>query len=206
MGAATYSAEIDRCGECGFDWDGTAPTGLVVELTAVPHRYRAQLGALVTQPEVAPLRTRPDPTTWSALEYVAHTRDALAFYAERIERVLGEERPTLGPFDADAACEDRRYNHEDVEEALDGLAGVARRLGARLAGLLASSWSRIGIGTDGGERSVLQLVRRAVHEGQHHLLDIERALRGLRRVSGRRPSVAVAVGRDHPGSPGRRRA
>ena len=48
------------------------------------------------------LRTRPEPTVWSALEYAAHTRDAFTFYAERIERVLNEDRPQLTPFDFDA--------------------------------------------------------------------------------------------------------
>jgi hypothetical protein len=30
---------------------------------------------------------------WSALEYAAHMRDVIAFYRDRINRVLREDRP-----------------------------------------------------------------------------------------------------------------
>ena len=44
------------------------------------------------------MRARPDPDTWSALEYAAHLRDALRFYEDRIRRTLSEDRPQLEPY------------------------------------------------------------------------------------------------------------
>ena len=83
-------------------------------------------------------------------------------------------------FDFDAACATARYNEQDPEAVATALAGAAGALADRVDGLDADKWTRVGIGSDGDERTVLVLVRRAVHEGQHHLLDIGRVSRSVR--------------------------
>jgi hypothetical protein len=122
------------------------------------------------------VRIRPQPDVWSALEYTAHLRDAIAFYEQRIDRVVTEDGPTLTAFGFAAACEERRYNDENPEVTLAGLEAAATRLAARLEGLAADKWARSGIGSEGGERSVLVLARRGAHECRHHALDIARVL------------------------------
>jgi hypothetical protein len=37
-----------------------------------------------------------------------------------------------------------------------------------------AAWGRVGIGSEGDERTVLVLARRAAHEVVHHLMDVER--------------------------------
>jgi hypothetical protein len=106
------------------------------------------------------------------LEYAAHVRGAIAWYAERIERVLREHRPQLRAFDWDAACEERRYADEEPKAVVRALAGASDDLADRLDELDDEAWSRVGIGSDGGERTVLVPARRAVHEGVHNLHDI----------------------------------
>jgi len=169
-----------RCAECGFDWEGTQAVDLVDELRVLPDRYRMPLTRFLPGEDAALLRSRPEPAVWSALEYAAHTADALDFYAGRIARVLDEDRPELTAFDFDAACAQRRYNERSADEVLDGLAGSAARLADLLEVIDAAAWDRVGIGSDGGDRSVLLLARRAVHEGHHHLLDVGRVLRHVR--------------------------
>jgi hypothetical protein len=146
-----------------------------------PRRFRVPLTRFLPGEDPdAIVHTRPAPGVWSALEYAAHTRDAFEFYNRRIERVLTEDRPHLGAFDFDAACERGRYDEEDPVQVVDTLAAAAGALTERVANLGSGDWERIGIGNDGDKRTVLVLVRRAVHEGQHHLLDIGRVLRHAR--------------------------
>jgi len=48
-----------------------------------------------------------------------------------------------------------------------------------LEALTPDQWERAGT-RDGEHRTVLDLARRGVHEGTHHLLDIGRVLRAVR--------------------------
>jgi len=120
------------------------------------------------------VRQRPAPGVWSPLEYTAHTREALRFYDERVRRVVTEHHPQLAAFDFAEAAERDAYNAEVVVYSLEGLTAVGDRLSGRLRDLADDDWDRVGIGSEGGERTVLVLARRAAHEVVHHLMDVER--------------------------------
>jgi len=113
-------------------------------------------------------------------EYAAHLRDALAFYQHRIRRVLDEDRPRLEPFDFATACEAGAYATEVPAEVFRGLRLEGEGLGGRLTPLTDSAWHRVGLGSQGDERTLIVLARRAAHEGVHHLLDIGRVRRAIR--------------------------
>lgn len=120
-------------------------------------------------------RTRPAPDVWSPLEYVAHTRDGVAWYRERIELVLSEDHPQLTARDWDAVTAERDYrDRESLATAVDGWHAVASSLADRLAELTPEQWRRTGAGSGGGDRTVLVLAARAAHECVHHRMDIER--------------------------------
>jgi hypothetical protein len=120
-------------------------------------------------------RTRPAPDVWSPLEYVAHTRDGVAWYRERIELVLSEDHPQLTALDWDSVTAERDYrNRENLVSAVDGWQGVASALADRLAELTPEQWQRTGRGSGGGDRTVLVLAARAAHECAHHRMDIAR--------------------------------
>jgi hypothetical protein len=169
-----------RCSECGFDWN-TEPPHLVEQLRVFPDRYRTPLTRFLAGEDPEHLvRTRPAPGVWSALEYAAHTRDALGFYTVRVERVLTEHPPRLTPFDFAAASDEDRYNDLEVTRVVDELSTAAGRLAARLEPLDTEEWQKTAVGSSGDETTIVALVRRAVHEGHHHLLDIGRVLRRVR--------------------------
>jgi hypothetical protein len=159
------------CPECAYEAEANGPATVTEALRSFGPAFAAAL-----TPPPATVATRPSPSVWSALEYTAHTRDALSWYGARIELVLTTHRPQLAPFDWDEACEERRYRDEDVAASLRGLEQVAAALANRLGGLPARSWELVGVGSDGGDRTVLALARRAVHEGLHHLFDVRRVL------------------------------
>lgn len=70
--------------------------------------FRARLDRFTGASDSALVRERPSPAVWSALEYAAHVRDVVAFYAERIDRVLNEERPRRNVADFASMPERRR--------------------------------------------------------------------------------------------------
>jgi hypothetical protein len=169
------------CEECGFDWGAVGPAEAVTALRSCARRYQPPLTRFLPgeEPDVV-LRTRPEPVVWSALEYAVHVGVALAWYQQRIQRVLDEDRPQLAAYGFGPACDRDRYNERDAAEAVAGVASAAEALADLLDGLDQSAWERLGIGSDGDDRTVLALARRAVHEGHHHLLDIGRVLRRVR--------------------------
>ena len=170
-----------RCDECGFDWEGDDSAD---SIRTFGERFPRPLTRFLKDedPNVV-LRTRPEPAVWSALEYAAHTRDAFAFYADRVRRAVTEDRPQFGAWNHESVCEERRYNEEDPAETAAGLGRAAAELADLLDGLESAQWQRVGFGVDGDERTVTELARRAAHEGHHHMLDVGRVLRRVRETS-----------------------
>lgn len=85
----------------------------------------------------------------------------------------------LAGADFASMAEARRYRDEDVEAVLDALDRRATAASEQLARLPAADWGRVGLGSDGGERTGLVLARRLAHEGHHHLADLDDVFRRL---------------------------
>jgi len=173
-----------HCEECGFDARSMSEDELVAMIASFARRYRAPLTRFLPGEDgAAVVRRRPAPEVWSALEYACHSRDVLAFYRGRVERVLAEERPTfdaVGP----VSPPDRvaQYHGEAADGVAEQLAGEATALAELLGGLAPEQWQRIGLSSegDGAERTVRVLAERAAHDPSHHLLDVGRSLRAAR--------------------------
>lgn len=173
-----------HCDECGFDARTMSEDELVATIASFARRYRAPLSRFLPGEDGAAIvRRRPAPDVWSALEYACHSRDVLAFYRARVERVLAEERPTfdaVGPI----SPPDRvaQYQGEVADAVAEQLAGEATALAELLGGLAPEQWQRIGLSSegDGAERTVRVLAERAAHDPSHHLLDVGRSLRAAR--------------------------
>ncbi|MET1000886.1 MAG: DinB family protein [Acidimicrobiia bacterium] len=159
------------CAECGFDWDSDA-NGVRAEIPISV----ARAAALASGASLDGVRARPEPAVWSALEYVVHLRAALGFYADRIRRTLAEDRPRLTAYGFGAACERDDYNGEEPNTAIAGLRSAANAVSDLLDGLTPALWDRVAIGSEGDERTVLALARRAAHETRHHAGDVRRSL------------------------------
>jgi hypothetical protein len=158
------------CPECGLDFDATDPATVAARCDGLVPEYRVRLAANPTR-----LRTRPDPATWSALEYACHVRDCFALYEWRIAKVLAEETPEFPQMRRDAVVVERAYNEQDpaavAEEIAAGAAGLARVLG----GAGGAAWQRIGV-REGRRLSVGWMAVNTLHEARHHLVDVDRVL------------------------------
>lgn len=168
------------CPECGLDYGTIAPTDTPVAVRSYPRRFRALLAGFDEDEDAdALVRRKPDERTWSALAYTAHVADLLGAMADAIGRMLVDDQPTLSLPDRGAPGFEEAANAEPVEAVLDRLGAAAERLAAVLEGVPAGDWKRTAT-FPRGERDVLALARNAVHEGHHHLRDVERVLSVVR--------------------------
>jgi hypothetical protein len=121
------------------------------------------------------LRTRPDSTTWSALEYACHVRDCLALYHWRISTVLAEDRPEMPPMRRDAVVLERAYNDQEPAAVGAEITANYMRLAHLLGRLAPADWQRAGV-REGVDLSVAWMAVNTVHELRHHLKDIDEVL------------------------------
>lgn len=169
------------CPECGFAYDGCDPSTSAATVRGLPARYRVPLERSLPGEDLDRLlRSRPATGGWSALEYACHVRDSFALYEARIRVTLAEDRPSFPKMNRDQRVVDQAYNRQDPGAVGDELLASAATLAAELESVPADGWSRVGVRED-LEMSVDWMARNVVHEGQHHLLDIGRALRAARR-------------------------
>ncbi len=162
------------CAGCGLAAADGPASALAGRLRDEAHRW----GVALTDADDDPVRRRPAPGTWSALEYGVHVRDLLLVFTERTARTLVETDPELGWWDHEAAIDDGWANESEVAAVVDDLAENARRYAEALDQVPADAWDRGATRRD-GERFTIELMARfALHEVVHHRLDAERSLGG----------------------------
>lgn len=164
------------CPECGLDYDTISPSDAAIALRSFPRRYREALAVLEGDDRRdALLRRRPEPTVWSALEYTAHVADMEDAMAGVISRMTRETHPTLDFPDADERAAEAGYNELDPTAVLDHLASACEGAATAVAAVAPADWTRTAA-FPWGDRDALTMARNAVHEGSHHLRDLNRVL------------------------------
>ncbi|MGH3414267.1 MAG: DinB family protein [Marmoricola sp.] len=165
---------MDRCAECGYVYDAVAVEDVPGRLRAVA----ADLAAACSDVAPALASTRPEPATWSPLEYACHIRDVLLVQRDRVVLAQVEERPSLARMHREervAMCGYDRHPLADVLAQVE----VAAELCATAYGLLApGAWDRAVVYNwpEPAEHDLRWLARHTLHEGEHHLMDVRRGL------------------------------
>ncbi len=161
---------LDRCDECGFEYDLETWPGAGVEIVA-----RAGEVAAVLRDDRVDRRARPTPDTWSVLEYGCHLRDVLLVQRERVLDARRVEAPSFRPMGRDERVDHDGYAEQDpvavarqLEDAAAMFANVLDRLGP--------DWDRTLIYNypTRTERSLRWVAVHTVHESRHHALDVRR--------------------------------
>jgi hypothetical protein len=153
------------CPECGFD---TAR----IEAVAIPALVRdaaSRWPDVLARPDAT---IRPDPRTWSPLEYACHVRDVHLVFRGRLELMLSEDDPAFANWDQDATALAERYWEQDpavvateVTETGEALADAYSRVGDH-------QWSRSGVRSNGSTFTVESLGRYLLHDLFHHVWDV----------------------------------
>jgi hypothetical protein len=151
---------MDHCERCSFHYDQLEINEVSEELRSLGTAYRSRLEAGVHDAEHARLlRRRPMPQVWSALE------------TPRFWSIYRDERVVLARYSDDSL--------EEVSREVDLAASLAARAFARLDD---AQWQRRCVHgyPAPAQRTVAWLGRHTVHEGRHHLLDVDDAIRAAR--------------------------
>ena len=115
------------------------------------------------------LRARPVAGSWSILENVCHLADSEALFAERMKRVLSENRPAMLVSNPDDCVATLAYHEREAAEEIALMELLRRQIGHILVTLPEEAWQRVGIHSVDGEKTLEQLVQKAVDHLEHHL-------------------------------------
>jgi S-DNA-T family DNA segregation ATPase FtsK/SpoIIIE len=164
------------CPECGLDYDTISPADAAVAVRSFPRRFAEQLHRV--EGDESLLRRRPEPTVWSPLEYTAHVRDGFEWMAATVRLMVAETVPRIVDFDPDERAAERGYNEQDVHAVLSELEVHAHGFAAAIESTSTADLDRMA-SFSWGDRDVLTMIRNGVHEGKHHLRDVEQVLEEL---------------------------
>ena len=169
-GLPPLAAEDHVCTSCGVSYGDLTVEDAVSRIRVVPDAVASAVAAL---PDAA-LRRRPEPGVWSVLEYAAHVRDVYATFLIRLHRARTEDHPVLDPMFGDLRAQRLRYNDLPVDAVLREVSLAAAGFCDEVADTADEEWGRRVRRLPGEDRTALWLVRHAMHEGVHHVRDVER--------------------------------
>jgi deoxyribodipyrimidine photolyase-like uncharacterized protein len=166
---------VEHCNECGFVYENVARDDIANSLRMLATRY----GAVLAEHDEGVLRAHPLPDVWSALEYSCHMRDVYRVQRERVQLALADEQPAFASMRRDERVAEERYNEQQPAEVAREIRDAAEALAATLESLDDGGWTRTGIYNypERRVRTVEWIGRHTVHEGEHHLRDIDRLVR-----------------------------
>ncbi|WP_309617913.1 DinB family protein [Salinibacterium sp.] len=157
---------IERpCPECGFDAASFEARDAAALLRANAAAWPAVLAR-------ANVRTRPDDSTWSPLEYAAHVRDVFRLYAHRLDLMRSQDDPLYPNWDQDETAVAERYNEQDPAVVASELVDAASSLADAFDQV--DDWSRSGRRSDGVQFTIETFAKYLIHDPVHHLADVNR--------------------------------
>jgi hypothetical protein len=154
-----------RCPECGFDGAAYDPRRAGDDIRALTSEW---VGVL----ERADVRDRPDPQTWSPLEYSCHIRDVFRVYDGRLHRMLTEDGPQYANWDQDATAVEDHYGEQDPATVAVELRAAGEQLSDRYDTVPDDGWSRTGHRSDGSTFTIDTFSRYLLHDLVHHIWDV----------------------------------
>jgi hypothetical protein len=164
-----YDTLSESCADCGFIYAQTR-TELLAWL-------QSDIGAFVARFEdidASRARVRPEPDTWSPLEYACHVRDVLRVMRERIELAQREFEAAFTPMRRDERVVEERYNEQDPTVVAKEITEAGSALVAQLRSLDDAGWARRGTYSypQPALRDITWITANTVHELYHHRRDL----------------------------------
>ncbi len=111
----------------------------------------------------------PVPGTWSIQQIVLHIVDSDLVLADRMKRVIAEDKPLLIGFDESKFTARLHYEVQDPALACDVLAKNRQLMASVLRKLPDEAFDRAGIHSERGKVTLADLLLNAVNHLQHHL-------------------------------------
>ena len=138
---------------------------LTEEYLAGPQALRQAIAGLNGEQLVA----HPVPGKWSTLEVVCRLADFEPILADRMKRIIAEERPSLiGANEKDFAAK-LAYASRDLSEELGIIENTRRQMGRILKTLPPEALVRVGVHNERGPVSLETLLATAIRHIPHHV-------------------------------------
>lgn len=170
---------MDGCDECGFSYEDRSPLEVAEALESLGPLFAERLRKVAgSAGGDALLRRRPEPDVWSALEYACHVRDVLLVQRERLYLALVEDCPSFARMNREERVVLARYGKEEPERVAAQLELAAELVAEAFRGVDEEGWRRPCIYNfpAPARRTVGWLGSHTLHEGLHHLGDLDRVL------------------------------
>jgi len=155
------------CADCGLDTPAVAR-----EDVAGMVRANAASWVELLAGDEAELRRRPQPDTWSALEYACHVRDVFRLFDVRLGLMLTQDGPLFANWDQDETALAERYGEQDPARVSVELAEAAEQLACSFEQVADGQWQRTGDRSDGARFTVESFSQYLIHDPVHHLYDV----------------------------------
>ncbi len=167
------------CPECQFDPTSVVDSEIADLFAKFAKRYPIPLTRILPSDTPAILITRPEPTTWSAQEYVGHAAQCFEETASWITTLQAGGAAQFTASDVDAAVLEAAFNDKTAAELAQRVTSAATQTAESIRTLRTEDFNReVGFGE--WKLPFRMLLVAQVHEGHHHLLDVGRVLRSAR--------------------------
>jgi hypothetical protein len=127
----------------------------------------------------AQLTARPVPGKWSTLEVVCHLADFDPILADRMKRVLAEDRPQLLGADEKRFAAALAYHERDVQEELAIIAHTRAQMARILRQQKDDVLKRVGVHNERGELTLERLLTITTTHIPHHVKFIQEKRQAL---------------------------
>lgn len=125
------------------------------------------------------LKARPIPGKWSTLEVVCHLADFDPILADRMKRVIAEDKPTLLGADENHFVSALAYHERDVEEELTIIERTRSQMARILRTVKPEALARVGVHNERGPRTLEQLLSGAINHIPHHIKFVQEKRKAL---------------------------
>jgi uncharacterized damage-inducible protein DinB len=112
---------------------------------------------------------RPIAGKWSTLEVVAHLADFEPIMADRMKRVIAEDKPMLIGADENKFAAALAYQDRDVQEELTIIEATRSQLARVLRKLPDAALQRVGHHNERGPRTLEELLATSINHIPHHV-------------------------------------
>jgi hypothetical protein len=144
----------------------------------IPDALRAlavRYAAVLAECDDAVMRSHPLADTWSPLEYACHVRDVFRVQRQRVLLALDEDQPTFASMRREERVVEDGYNEQHPPHVARQVTDAADAIAQTLEALGDDGWQRTGVYNWPTKqvRTVEWIGRHTIHEGEHHLQDID---------------------------------
>ncbi len=115
------------------------------------------------------LLARPIEGRWSTLEVVCHLADFDPILADRMKRIIAEDRPALLGADEKRFAAALAYHERDIEEELAILQNTRSQMARILRTLTPQALQRIGVHNERGEMTLERVINTCINHIPHHI-------------------------------------